>query len=237
MRKPVIGVMPLWDEGKQSYWMLPGYVDGIVEAGGLPVMLPLVKDPADAEQLVQSCDGLLFTGGDDVDPAVYGEAPIAQLGGVCRRRDLMEKMAVDCAVREDKAVLGICRGIQIINAALGGTLYQDLPTQHGSEINHHMDSPYDRAQHEVKIAEGTPLHSLLKADTIGVNSMHHQAVKDLAPGLSAMAVAPDGIVEALYRPESRFMWAVQWHPECFFRKDENSRRIFRSFVEAAAQQG
>ena len=137
----------------------------------------------------------------------------------------------------DKPVFGICRGLQILNAHLGGTLYQDLITEHPSDVNHRMAAPYDRAEHPVTLLKDAPLHSLLCADSIGVNSCHHQAIKALAPRLSPMAVAPDGLIEAVRAPEKRFLWAVQWHPEFFYKKDENSRKLFAAFVNAAKEGG
>ena len=147
-------------------------------------------------------------------------------------RDAMERRILAYALAEDKPVLGICRGIQFINAALGGTLYQDLPSQHPSDTVHRQPPPYERPVHNVAVCADTPLHRCLGVSALPVNSLHHQAVKDLAPGLEPMAAAPDGVIEALYRPGSRFLWAVQWHPEYSFRAEEASRKIFRAFVAA-----
>ena len=229
--KPIVGVMPLWDEEKDSLWMLPGYLDGIRQAGGLPLIFPFSADPAELAQLAALCGGFLFTGGQDVSPEVYHESPEA-LTKPCPKRDEMERILLEYALAEDKPVLGICRGIQFINAAMGGTLYQDLPTQHPSDTVHRQQPPYERPVHDVEVLADSPLRRLLGAAALRVNSLHHQAVKDLAPGLRPMAVSPDGLTEALYRPDSRFLWAVQWHPEFSFRVDEPSRRIFRAFVAA-----
>lgn len=232
-KKSVIGVMPLVDDEKESLWMLPGYFEGIEEAGGVPVMLPLTSDKDAIEELIEMCGGLLFTGGHDVSPEVYGEKPLNKSVVPCPRRDEMEKIALLAALKKGKAVLGICRGIQFINAALGGTLYQDLPTEHPSKTEHHQKPPYDVPVHKVKIIPRTPLFDLLGKDTLAVNSYHHQAVKILAPQLKAMAVSEDGLAEAVYKSDARFLWAVQWHPEFSFRKDEASRAIFGKFVEEA----
>ena len=231
--KPIIGVTPLWDDEKQSLWMLPGYMDGIARAGGIPMMLPLAVEGEDASRLTDLCDGILLTGGHDISPALYGESPLEDLVCACPERDRLESIMLRQAIRADKPVLGICRGIQFINAALGGTLYQDLPLQHPSDVEHHQTAPYDRPSHEVDILADTPLRACLGAARIAVNSYHHQAVRALADSLAPMAVAPDGLIEAVFRPQSRFLWAVQWHPEFSFRTDESSRRIFRAFVEAA----
>ena len=230
MRKPLIGVMPLWDEDKKSIWMLPGYLEGIREAGGIPVIFPLTEDKEELEQLCNLCDGFLITGGQDVDPAIYGETPIPQMGEICTVLDQMERQVLEYAIKEDKAVLGICRGIQYLNAMLGGSLYQDLNVQHPSKIEHHMEPPYDRVIHQVQITDGTPLHQLLQVKELGVNSYHHQAVKTLAPSLAVMAKSEDELVEAVYMPEKTYVWAVQWHPELSFQTDAYSRKIFESFV-------
>ena len=164
--KPSVGVMPLWDDEKDSLWMLPGYLDGITQEGGLPVIFPFTDEEEDLKQLMASCDGFLFTGGHDVLPSLYGEAPIEELLErdlleCCEKRDRMELIVLREAMKEQKPILGICRGLQFINAALGGSLYQDLPLQHPSEVNHHQPAPYDVPSHPVKLVEGTPLYKCL----------------------------------------------------------------------------
>ncbi|KAB8291437.1 gamma-glutamyl-gamma-aminobutyrate hydrolase family protein [Bifidobacterium avesanii] len=231
--RPVIGITPLMDIERDSYWMLPGYMTGIEEAGGLPVMLPLTSDPALLSQAAVMCDGLLFSGGHDVDPSMYGEEPIAQCGRTCPERDAMERALLDIAVNRDMPVLGVCRGLQLMNAALGGTLYQDLPTQRPKPVNHDMQPPYDEPQHRVDIVEGTPLHELLGVRSLGVNSRHHQAVRRLAQSLNVMAVSEDGLVEAAWMPGKRFVWGVQWHPEHAWRTDVASRMLLETFVKEA----
>lgn len=235
MEKPIIGVTPLWDEEKNSYWMLPGYLEGVKKAGAVPVILPLTTNGADIAQLVDLCDGFLFTGGQDVDPQLYGEAMKPFCGELCPARDAMEQELLHRALEQDKPVLGICRGIQFLNVALGGTLYQDLPMEYPSEIEHAMKAPYDRAAHTVHIWPMTPLSTLLEKTELGVNSCHHQAIKSLAPGLVEMARGEDDLIEAVYLPGKTFVWAVQWHPEMSLHADANSRKIFEVFVRATNQ--
>ncbi|MCR5785425.1 MAG: gamma-glutamyl-gamma-aminobutyrate hydrolase family protein [Eubacterium sp.] len=230
--KPVIGVMPLWDEEKESLWMLPGYMNGIAHAGGIPIVFPLSSDEETLERLVAMCDGFLFTGGQDVSTELYNEESIDCVES-CKMRDEMEAVVLKKAIDLDKPILGICRGIQFINVCLGGTLYQDLNIQHPSEVEHHQNPPYDIPVHEVKIEKDSPLFDCVGADKLSVNSYHHQAVKELSPQLSVMAVSEDGLVEAVYRKESRFLWALQWHPEFSYMRDENSAKIFDIFVRAA----
>lgn len=231
--KPVIGVMPLWDDSRESVWMLPGYLDGIREAGGLPIVFPFTGDAGEIAQLTDLCNGFLLTGGHDVSPALYGEEPLKELVSCCEKRDALETAVLRRALERDKPVLGICRGIQLINAALGGTLYQDLPRQHPSRTEHRQQPPYHIPAHQVTILPDTPLYELLGGETLTVNSYHHQAIRDLAEGLRPMAAAPDGLVEAVWKPDCRFLWAVQWHPEFAFRTDAASRAIFARFVQAA----
>jgi len=234
MRKPVVGVIPLYDDEKESLWMLPGYFDGIRDAGGLPIMLPLEVSSEDALQAYTLCDGLLFTGGHDVDPALYHEEIRPTCGGLNPARDALEETLFRRAFLDDLPVLGICRGIQLINALMGGSLYQDLPTEFHSEhpVEHVMQLPYDRACHTVELVKGSPLAKRVGQDVLGVNSYHHQAIRRLAGGLTPMAYAPDGLMEAVCCEEKRFLWAVQWHPEFSYRVDSSSALIFHSFVEA-----
>ncbi|MBQ7562825.1 MAG: gamma-glutamyl-gamma-aminobutyrate hydrolase family protein [Lachnospiraceae bacterium] len=232
-KRPIIGVMPLFDDERDSLWMLPGYFDGITEAGGLPIMLPLTADKKILGQCMEMCSGVLLTGGHDVSPALYGEDRLDDTVGCCERRDEMEKEVLKIALEKDKAVLGICRGIQFINAALGGTLYQDLPKQHPSDVDHHQSPPYDIPVHDVNIIQKTPLSELLETDILSVNSYHHQGIKELAPGLEPMAASTDGLIEAVFRPTSRFLWAVQWHPEFSHQNDPASRAILHRFVVAS----
>ena len=234
MTGPVIGVVPLVDDERESLWMLPGYMDGITRAGGIPVMLPLTAEEQTLRQLARMCGGFLLTGGHDVSPALYGEAPIDKSVVCCPARDDMERKLLRLGLEEDIPVLGICRGIQLINVFFGGTLYQDLPAQHPSGTEHHQPPPYDVPAHSVTLVQGSPLHALLGQERLQVNSYHHQAVRDLAPPLQAMAYSEDGLVEAAYHPDMNFLWAVQWHPEFAAPEDPCSRRIFGAFVERAA---
>lgn len=231
MRK-VIGVVPLWDEKKDSCWMLPGYMQGLQACGALPLVLPLTTDEGVLADALRLCDGLLLTGGHDIDPALYGQAPLPQCGVLCPARDKMEVYLLRAALAADKPVLGICRGIQLLNAVLGGTLYQDLPTQHPSDVTHVMTPPYDRAVHTVEILPGTLLADLFGAGTLAVNSYHHQAVDKAAPGLQVMAQAPDGLVEAVRLPGKAFVVAVQWHPEFSYKSDACSKALLQAFVDA-----
>ena len=204
--RPLIGVVPLMDYKLESLWMLPGYMDGITEAGGTPVMLPLTEDPDVIRQLVALCDGILVTGGQDVAPEMYGESAspeyLAMNPELSPELDRMEMALIPEVIAADKPMLGICRGIQILNAVLGGTMWHDLPTELPSDVEHHMPNPpYDLLGHEVDLVPGTPLAELMaqagEGCRIAVNSYHHQAVREVASELAVMAKADDGVIEAL----------------------------------------
>lgn len=230
--KPIIGIVPLIDESRDSYWMLPGYMQGIEKAGGVPVMLPLTEDEASLCRLTEMCSGILLSGGHDVSPALYGEEKLPVCTECCKARDAMESRLLCLALEQNKPVLGICRGLQFLNVHLGGSLWQDLPSQRPTKTCHRQQPPYDQPCHEAILPEGSPLRTLLGKESIGVNSCHHQAVKQLAPGLCTMATAPDGTVEAVFMPGRRFVWAVQWHPEFSHKVNPDSNAIFRAFVSA-----
>ena len=230
--KPMIGVCPLYDAERDSVWMIPGYLDGIAAAGGIPIVLPRRLSPADRLEVGDELDGLLLTGGDDVSPAAYGEPRAAACGEADEIRDESEVALLRDMRADDKPVLGICRGIQLMNVAMGGTLWQDLPSQCASDVEHHMSPPYDRPVHDVSVLEGTPLSELWGQARKAVNSYHHQAIKELAAGLSPMAVSDDGLVEAVWDRSRSFLWGVQWHPELTFRVDSDQLRVFEAFVSA-----
>jgi putative glutamine amidotransferase len=198
-------------------------------------MLPLTADEGMVEQLAGMCAGFLFTGGQDVFPGLYGAAVSPRCGRICGERDAMEKTLFSVAVmKQDKPALGICRGIQIFNVLLGGTLYQDIPAGLSeSALTHRQKPPYDRMVHRVSIEPGSPLHELLGVNTLAVNSCHHQGIAELSPALVPMARAEDGLVEAVYMKDKAFVWAVQWHPE-MAPGEESSGKIFGAFVKACA---
>lgn len=237
MQKPMIGVVPLYDETKESYWMLPGYMKGIEEAGGIPFMLPLTTDKEMILTLADTFDGFLFTGGQDVNPNLYGEQVEPVCGRPCEERDLMEAILFERAVALDKPIFGICRGIQLFNVLLGGTLYQDLPSQLQSEklITHKQNPPYDQPVHMVTIEKDSPLFTILKEESITVNSYHHQGIKRLAEPLVCAATAEDGLIEAVTMPGKRFVLAVQWHPEFIFHKEEKNLKLFKAFVKSCEE--
>ena len=232
MKKPVIGVIPLWDDEKNSVWMLPAYLEGLQEAGALPVVFPIDATEDDMQQLYELCDGFLFTGGHDIDPKYYGQEMTELCGAPCVRRDTLEAGIFQRAFAGKKPMLGICRGSQAFNVFLGGTLYQDLPSQKPDVLAHRMTPPYNQVIHTVKLMENGLMHRLLQKDELGVNSFHHQGICDLAPALRAEAVSADGLIEAVSCPEHPFLLAVQWHPEYLQRDDSHPGILFRAFVDS-----
>ena len=230
MKKPIIGIVPLVDIERESYWMLPGYMKGIEQAGGIPLMLPLTSDEENLQQLAEELDGFLYAGGQDISPNLYAQRRSRMCGQCCHERDEMETILFRMVYEQDKPLLAICRGIQCINVVMGGTLYQDLPSEHSSDTEHHQIPPYDVPVHSVKIIGDSPLYKLLKKEALMVNSYHHQAILTLAPKVSAMAVSEDGLIEAVCVPKKRFIWGIQWHPELSCLVDENSRKIFSEFI-------
>ena len=231
MKKPIIGLTPSVDEERNRCVVQPGYLESVDRAGGLPLMLPLTDRDEDIAQFVELCDGFLFVGGPDIEPWRYGQELMPECGPQNIQRDAMEWKLLKAALAADKPILGVCRGIQVLNTVLGGTLYQDIPSQYETEFCHSMpEPPYNRQAHPIRVVEGTPLAELSKAE--GVNSRHHQAILDLAPGLEIMAYSADGIIEAVRMPEKRFVWAVQWHPEAFWEEKGMNFELFEKLIEA-----
>ena len=229
--KKFVGVLALYDEFKESYWMLPGYMKAIEKAGAIPVMLPITNNISEIKDIAEKFDGFLFTGGHDVSPEIYNEKKKDYCGSVCYERDEMEDKLLHFVLEKDKPILGICRGIQFINASLGGTLYQDINSEYNTYVEHHQNSPYSIPVHKVRIPVDSPLFKLLEKRKLKVNSYHHQAIKDLSPKLKVMALSEDNLIEGVYMPDKKFVWALQWHPEFVYNEDDDNYKILKKFVE------
>lgn len=229
MKKPVIGILPLKDIETGKEWMSDNYTNAVFRSGGIPLVFPLTDDNDRLRDLLGTVDGVLFTGGPDVDPRVYGEEPDPTVK-VSSERDAMELSLLPMAIDAGIPVFCICRGEQLLNVALGGTLWQDLPSMRDCGVDHNQSG--EHYAHRNAVLPSTPLASLIGEREILVNSLHHQAIKALAPALMPMAVSEDGLVEAVYMPEKSFVWGVQWHPERSFDVSEDSRKIFAAFISA-----
>jgi putative glutamine amidotransferase len=211
------------------------YVKAIMQAGGIPVLLPNSTDLSCVEEIAAGLDGFLLSGGGDVDPALFGERPTAQLGTVTPRRDDFELALARYVMNEtEKPVLGICRGIQVMNVAMGGTLHIDLPSE--GKLCHSMGMyPRNVRTHDVNVTTGTRMAEIMDGTESRVNSFHHQAIRDVADCFTVSTVSvPDNVVEAVEMPGERFVVGVQWHPEELTEFPE-ARNLFRCFVEAAAK--
>ena len=248
--KPIIGITAERESaspdqpGFKFQGMHTAYIEAIRETGGLPILIPLTLTQADVDELQSRLDGVLIPGGGDIDPAAYQAVPHPETKYVDPDRDRLELNMIRQAVEKRRPLFGICRGLQAFNVALGGTLYQDLPSEHPSAITHAYpwrEFPPDRIAHSVKIEEESLLArciveglalSVAEGPMVEVNSSHHQAVKALAPGLEITARAPDGVVEALELPTHPFALAVQWHPEHLLKQPE-MRQLFERFIAAA----
>ena len=212
------------------------YVEGVAGAGGAPVVLPPAGDESAAEALIHSLDGLLLSGGSDLDPGYYGEEPVSELGVTLPERDAFEMALVGLALRRGMPVFGICRGMQVLNVALGGTLYQDLPSQWEQDpLKHRQDTPKWQPTHEVRVSEGSYIAEVMGRESVKVNSYHHQGIRDLAEGLIVTGRSSDGVIEAVEAEDlsERWLLGVQWHAEAMRGAGPQQESLFEAHVSAA----
>ena len=239
-RRPLIGIPaasldPAPNPGALYFQFSGNYPAALVASGALPVVIPLDLPEDALRELFERLDGLMLSGGVDIAPAEYGEEPHPDLGRVDVARDQTEMLLTRWALAADLPVFGICRGIQTINVAAGGSLYQDIPAQIPAARKHSYrpsESPWEQPTHRVRVTAGSRLAGVLRTEDVAVNSFHHQAVKQPAPGFVPVAAADDGIIEGIEDPTRRFAIGVQWHPEGMFRTDPLARQLFAAFVAA-----
>lgn len=236
MQKPLIGITcstELTDGSTATADRLGrAYAQGVIRAGGIPTLLPNVSD-ADFADVLNRLDGLLLSGGWDVAPDLYTSDPQHSSVKADRDRDETEMPLIREAFARDMPILGICRGIQSLNVALGGTLYQDLPAERASDVIHRQTAPRPEATHALVVSPGTCTAEALGATTLRVNSFHHQAVREPAKDLAVVGRSEDGLIEAVEAPCRRFVVGVQYHPEEMLAVCDASRRLFRSLIAAA----
>lgn len=236
--QPRIGITS-WhylDDNERWEAVLEGYPRAVLEAGGLPLILPIPHtEPALIQSYLQTIDGLILTGGADIHPSFYGQILLEQCGETDEERDRFEVELVHAARSRDLPLLGICRGLQVLNVALGGSLYQDLSYRNETDPVH--QSPRERREelaHEVTIVGGSRLAEILGVRQLNVTSTHHQIIRNLAPDLTVNAIAPDGVIEGVEGP-GRFLLAVHWHPERMVARHPEQLALFQALVEAAAK--
>lgn len=243
--KPIIGVTSDYNQGDRedmggkepTYFLRARYVRAIEDLGGIPIILPLAESTADRRRLLRGLDGVLLTGsGPDLPPRLYGERQRYPFKTVSPRRSTFELALATMALSQRLPTFGICGGMQSINVALGGSLYQDIPGQLDSPLAHRQGPPATELSHTVSITKGSLLHQIVGQTDLRVNSSHHQSVKRVGRGLRASAVAPDEVIEAIEAPPARrhpFFLAVQWHPEFLYERFDLHRRLFHAFLTAA----
>ncbi len=227
--KPRIGIITRYNEKDRQYLSTSAYVLAVAAAGGVPVQLPLV-DIDDTESLIGCVDGLLLTGGPDVSPLLYGEEPCNKMGSCRQFNDQMEIALLHAATAAKKPVLGICRGLQVINVGYGGTLYQDIPSQIPGSGMHLQPSGRNERTHTVYLTAGSYACRVCGDEKIYVNTFHHQSVKDIGKGLTITGRAADGVVEAIEN-EDGSVFAVQWHPEGMYEEYPEHRAVFETFIK------
>lgn len=229
------GVVRPWD-GADRTGLNAAYVRSVIAAGGVPLMLSPLMGPSYAARALDGVDGLILTGGEDMDPAWYNAERSPLCHPPSRERDLFELALFATARQRELPILGICRGIQVINVALGGSLYQDLPSERPGPVDHNRAGSRSDRSHAVRLEPGSLAAEALGAESISVNSFHHQAIRDLAPALVATGWSEDGLIEAVESGEGQpWMLAVQWHPEEMYAETgAPDHGLFKALVERAA---
>ncbi|MFC2949487.1 gamma-glutamyl-gamma-aminobutyrate hydrolase family protein [Virgibacillus sediminis] len=235
--KPVIGVTSSMEVDQSHYSVTQRNIKAIIRAGGLPVILPYFLDDEDVKEIADKIDGLYATGGYDIDPTIFGEEPHRELGTIIPERDQSEMAVIKKMLETGKPVLGVCRGAQILNIATGGDMYQDIYTQMDKELlQHSQKAPFSHASHFVNVLEGSLLHRLTGSVQLKVNSLHHQANRNVSGDFQISGTATDGVVEAVESKSHRFALGLQWHPEAMAeRGDQASLEIYEAFMEECAK--
>ena len=233
--QPVIGITGNYD--KETCTLAEGYYQSVLKAGGMPLIIPPFQETDRLCQMLDTIDGIIFSGGGDINPLFFGEEPIKELHSITPERDRQELLLARLAYDRQIPMLGICKGIQTINLALGGTVYQDIHTQmEGTRIKHSQDQDRRYPSHSVRLMPGSIMQRIFGSTTITVNSFHHQACKEAAPCLNATAISPDGVIEAIESNEFKSVLGVQWHPETYILRQNNDMMpIFHWLIGESAE--
>lgn len=233
--QPVIGITGNYD--KETCTLAEGYYQSVLKAGGIPLIIPPFQETDRLCQMLDTIDGIIFSGGGDINPLFFGEEPIKELHSITPERDRQELLLARLAYDRQIPMLGICKGIQTINLALGGTVYQDIHTQmEGTRIKHSQDQDRRYPSHSVQLMPGSIMQRIFGSTTITVNSFHHQACKEAAPCLNATAISPDGVIEAIESNEFKSVLGVQWHPETYILRQNNDMMpIFHWLIGESAE--
>ncbi len=235
-KKPIIGILCdiNKEEGKEDrplYFVKSNYISAIKEAGGIPLIITPLKDENDLTKTLNLIDGLLIPGGDDIDPKYFKEEPHPSLELIDQEIVEFQMGFFNKALNKGMPVFGICAGLQIINIACGGNIYQDIPAQYSNPIKHKRNENEKKDSiHNVRIEKNTKLYNILKKGEVSVNSTHHQALKDVAEGFMVTARSDDGIIEAIESRKHRFVIGVQWHPEDLYKENNLFLKLFERLV-------
>lgn len=224
---PVIGITPDYDSISNKFRIHEDYVSAVIDAGGYPIMLFA------QETIPTFIDGIIFSGGGDIDPLLFDEEPLKESGEISPLRDSFEISLCKLAIQNKLPILGICRGMQVLNIALGGTIYQDISVQTNSTLKHSQQAPRSYGTHSIEVKNHTLLSSLWEKEKTTVNSFHHQAVALLGDGFQICAKSQDGLTEAIEHTKNPFTLGVQWHPEAMKTKEQ--KKLFYAFIKAAKE--
>lgn len=243
MVKPIIGISGsrIIDQqgpfpGYHRSYVNEDYVDSVIQNGGIPYIIPFNEDPAVTKAQLANVDGLILSGGHDVDPRLYGEESLPAIGAIWPQRDAFDMLLLQEAEKHHKPVLGICRGAQILNVAHGGSLYQDISYRDEPTLKHSQGHTPDLETQSITLTPGSYLANLFGKDQLSVNSFHHQLIKKVGKGLHAVAQAKDGVIEGLENEDGSIL-GVQWHPEMLHRSDQEMNKLFSDLVNKSAKEG
>ncbi len=232
-RKPLIGLVCGHQQNPHRYYVNSAYIQAVIQGGGTPILIPYM--PTDQLfTVIEQLDGIVIPGGIDIDPSRFGENPHPNCGEIDPIWDELDLTAVGFGLERDISMLAICRGCQVLNVVLGGTLVQDIPSQISDPIKHRQEAPRWFATHDITVQPASILGQIWGAMPQRVNSFHHQSIRKVGQGLRITATAPDGVIEAVESTQHRFVLGIQWHPELMIEHYPGARELFRHFIQSAA---